>query len=215
MLLTTSISAQRFSASKIKSRQPGRGPPQTLYRAQRFSASKIKSLAIQSCGQSFAAVLNAFQHQRSNHLLEPQNLPGRLLCSTLFSIKDQITWVDNKLQQFCEVLNAFQHQRSNHLITIYIIASKMCAQRFSASKIKSLPPCFNHSRWIKCSTLFSIKDQITESTQVTFDSNESAQRFSASKIKSLRPLWPCGEQGFQDWFQVFSHPERILKQHRS
>ena len=162
MLLTTSISAQRFSASKIKSLST---PPvpcpwyqcSTLFSikdqithlrdrrgghcgkgAQRFSASKIKSRLQSSQCHQRKGVLNAFQHQRSNHQKLKSNVGDSMKCSTLFSIKDQITAefptiipIRDRAQRFSAskiksprlmhiksyrspVLNAFQHQRSNH-----------------------------------------------------------------------------------------------------
>ena len=149
-------------------------------------------------------MLNAFQHQRSNHYRPPLSPVPWYQCSTLFSIKDQITcysilWsiICCSAQRFSaskikslisiiftasivRVLNAFQHQRSNHMLMLYALDYKY-----------------------KCSTLFSIKDQITIDPPCPLFPGTSAQRFSASKIKSLA-IQSCG-QSFAAVLNAFQH----------
>ena len=101
------LSAQRFSASKIKSQLQASLLIQSHMRAQRFSASKIKSLQEEKKGQSYPYVLNAFQHQRSNHILSH---PGQ--------------------QDSSYVLNAFKHQRSNHSGASALANNSVCQHDF-------------------------------------------------------------------------------------
>ena len=136
----TLISAQRFSASKIISQGSSDRSSLSLPGAQRFSASKIIS---HSCTPAFDfnnLVLNAFQHQRSFHHFRATISPRRKPCSTLFSIKDHFTQEISSVRHIAgQVLNAFQHQRSFHPPYGARAFTYGGAQRFSASKIISLP----------------------------------------------------------------------------
>ena len=80
-------SAQRLSASKDKSRSlsPIPFPPPTG--AQRLSASKDKSLDTISGSLVEPHVLNAFRHQRINHLDDLAVKMRDHVCSTPFGIK--------------------------------------------------------------------------------------------------------------------------------
>ena len=60
-------SAQRLSASKIRSPLSTPQPSKTGTSAQRLSASKIRSRTIQVHNIAKQPVLNAFRHQRSGH----------------------------------------------------------------------------------------------------------------------------------------------------
>ena len=60
-----------------------------------------------------------------------------------------------------------------------------CAQRLSASKMKSLPRRSCDKKICTCSTPFGIKDEITGCGGESPDPPRCAQRLSASKMKSL------------------------------
>ena len=70
-------------------------------------------------------VLNAFRHQRSNLLSILTHIPRSTMCSTPFGIKDQISRIMPSGGASC-----------------------LCAQRLSASKIKSLPGLVTMKRFI-------------------------------------------------------------------
>ena len=129
--------------------------------AQRLSASKIKSLGRRYLPGLSGGVLNAFRHQRSN--LTAIAMCNSLLtkCSTPFGIKDQISL---KSRSSLNIMG--------------------CAQRLSASKIKSLwlrselivhQEVLNAFRHQRSNLIFGAVLGVAPG---------SAQRLSASKIKS-------------------------------
>jgi len=132
------------------------------FRAQRLSASKIESPAAPPGPERQEAVLNAFRHQRSNHL----RAGGAGI---------------NPAQ----VLNAFRHQRSNHArSSINWAVNGRRAQRLSASKIESQSIRLSAAEIEWCSTPFGIKDRITLPSLLLPILFSGAQRLSASKIES-------------------------------
>ena len=139
-------------------------------------------------------VLNAFRHQRMDHFRDIGKLLNGFLCSTPFGINEWITRfqrVGDRLRFF--VLNAFRHQRMDHLL---------CAR---------LPLCichvlnaFRHQRMdhpdaIPLSSSNNGAQRLSASTngslvlrEVTTDGWQSAQRLSASTNGSQRrSCWPC------------------------
>ena len=103
--------------------------------AQRLSASKDKSLQFALGTPKKVVVLNAFRHQRINHVRQ---------CVFCFVGND--------------VLNAFRHQRINHLgPTRPTLLKTPGAQRLSASKDKSL--IFERCKILNSSVLNAFRHQ--------------------------------------------------------
>ncbi len=130
--------------------------------AQRLSASTKESLAGFANLRGAYGVLNAFRHQRKNHLRLGIIRVRKLLCSTPFGINERITCQRQTVETcpacaqrlsastkesppspVCRlvihvVLNAFRHQRKNH---------------FS--------PTRQGTTDVRCSTPFGINERIT------------------------------------------------------
>ena len=87
----TELGAQRLSASTNGSRQPRTHRQQNFPRAQRLSASTNGSRRQRTASVRGTQVLNAFRHQRMDHIANPLLSVAGLKCSTPFGINEWIT----------------------------------------------------------------------------------------------------------------------------
>ena len=94
LFLRHRVRAQRLSASTNEPRRNGCRRP---YRrsgpscAQRLSASTNEPLSEPASDDWYARVLNAFRHQRTNHMMQARSLGRVSVCSTPFGINERTT----------------------------------------------------------------------------------------------------------------------------
>jgi len=138
---------------------------------------------------SLGEVLNAFRHQRSTQESYQTVICLRVLCSTPFGIKDQLSAmpkIRRSLSVLCSTPFGIKDQLSG--FGQALSAKAFSAQRLSASKINSERPRKPFVPPVRCSTPFGIKDQLSPEGQGMNEVTLCAQRLSASKINSENPL---------------------------
>ena len=132
--------------------------------AQRLSASTNGSQEVSVVIARSNFVLNAFRHQRMDHI-PSRRLQVRLAFSAqrLSASTNGSQPVPSQVEHHHTVLNAFRHQRMDHSRSIRSRRSRFmpCAQRLSASTNGSLSHQPHIATGSKCSTPFGINEWIT------------------------------------------------------
>ncbi len=89
--------------------------PQSLFRCSTpFGINGRNTSGLGFCARC-DAVLNAFRHQRKEHVLRGRNGAGKSQCSTPFGINGRNTARSRRHVGGVVVLNAFRHQRKEHV----------------------------------------------------------------------------------------------------
>ena len=130
-----------------------------------FRHQRSNHLRAGGAGINPAQVLNAFRHQRSNHLL-PRNLIPPSTPIVLNAFRHQRSNHPGAGQGHTArylVLNAFRHQRSNHAqVRARNFQVKRCSTPFGIKdRITPGLPGEGGRQKTMCSTPFGIKDRIT------------------------------------------------------